>query len=212
VWISVVVDGRAAHGSRYDIGVDAIRHAGLLLAELDALDASTLCERTHPLLGHASLHASFIEGGSGMSTYPDRCTLRLERRTVPGESADEVLEEIRTACERVALRRPGFSAEVALELARSPSDVSVDAPISRALASAIGSRGEVARTVGMSAWTDAAILNDAGIPAICYGPGDIALAHAAEEWIQTAEIERAADTLTELALRWCAGRSEDKCN
>jgi acetylornithine deacetylase len=209
VWLTVTVNGRAAHGSRYDIGVDAIRLTGLLLAELDALDVGPLEERTHPLVGHASLHASLIEGGTGMSTYPDRCTLRLERRTMPGESAEEVLAEVRSACARVARRRPEFSAEVGLDLAQAPSDVPVDAPIVCALAAAMTSSGEEVRTEGMSAWTDAALLNDAGIPAICYGPGDIALAHAAEEWVETAEIERAATTLTELALRWCAEGSRE---
>ena len=211
-WIGVEVHGRAAHGSRYDIGVDAIRNAGLLLAELDALDAGALRERTHPLLGHASLHASLIEGGTAMSVYPDRCGLRLERRTMPGESTEEVVEEVRAACERVSRRRPDFRADVELELARSPSDVPENAPIVRALASVIEERGASARIEGMSAWTDAAILNDAGIPAICFGPGDIALAHAAEEWTESAEIERAADILTDLALRWCAGPSEGPCS
>lgn len=207
-WITVDLRGRAAHGSRYDIGVDAIRHAGLLLAELDALDSGALRERTHPLLGHASLHASLIEGGTAMSVYPDRCTLRLERRTLPGESVEAVLDEVRSACERVSRSRQGFDARVTLDLARAPSDVSTDAPIVRALASVIEAGGGSVRTEGMSAWTDAAILNEAGIPAICFGPGDIALAHAAEEWIDTSEIDRATDTLTELALRWCAGRCD----
>jgi acetylornithine deacetylase len=207
-WITVELRGRAAHGSRYDIGVDAIRHAGLLLAELDTLDSDALRERTHPLLGHASLHASLIEGGTAMSVYPDRCTLRLERRTLPGESVEAVLDEIRSACERVSRSQPEFDARVTLDLARAPSDVSTNAPIVRALAAVIEVHGESARMEGMSAWTDAAILNEAGIPAICYGPGDIALAHAAEEWIDTVEIDRATDTLTELALRWCAGRCD----
>ena len=211
-WITVEIRGRAAHGSRYDIGVDAIRNAGLLLAELDALDADALRARTHHLLGHASLHASLIEGGTAMSVYPDRCTLRLERRTMPGESTTLVVEDIRSACERISRRRPDFSADVTLEMARAPSDVPDDAPIVRALASVIEARGASARIEGMSAWTDAAILNDAGIPAICFGPGDIALAHAAEEWTESAEIESAAGTLTDLALRWCAVRSEGKCS
>src|SRR3712207_2540863 len=81
VWIDVVLRGRAAHGSRWDIGVDAIAHAGLLLAELDRLDAEVLPARSHPLLGRPSLHASLIEGGSGMSTYPERCLLRSEEHT-----------------------------------------------------------------------------------------------------------------------------------
>jgi acetylornithine deacetylase/succinyl-diaminopimelate desuccinylase-like protein len=128
-WIRVEVRGRAAHGSRYDIGVDAIRHAGLLLAELDVFEGEELARRTHPLLGHASLHASFIEGGIGISTYPDRCVLRLERRTLPGESAAHALEEVREACERVRARRTTFDAEATLEFAQGPSDVATDAPV-----------------------------------------------------------------------------------
>lgn len=212
VWLTVQLHGRAAHGSRYDLGVDAIRHAGLLLAELDALEEGELNGRTHPLLGHASLHASLIEGGTGMSTYPGRCTLRLERRTLPGEGAEDAVIEVRAACARVAQRRPDFSAEVTLDVAQGPSDVPADAPIVRTLAACLEESGESVRMEGMSAWTDAALLNDAGIPAICYGPGDITLAHAAEEWVETAEIERAAATLTDLALRWCADGSDSQCS
>jgi acetylornithine deacetylase len=199
----IVVHGRAAHGSRYDIGVDAIRHMGLLLAELDAFEGEELARRTHPLLGHASLHASVIKGGVGFSTYPDRCELQLERRTLPGESAAQALEEIRAACERVRARRDSFAADVVLEFAEGPSDVPPGAPIVRALAAAIEGAGEPVRLEGMTAWTDAALLNEAGIPAICYGPGNIALAHAAEEWVELAEIERATEVLTGLARGWC---------
>ncbi|MEP6550669.1 MAG: M20/M25/M40 family metallo-hydrolase, partial [Gemmatimonadales bacterium] len=85
-WIDVELKGRAAHGSRYDIGIDAITHAGLLLAELERLEGSRETGARHPLLGRGSLHASRIEGGVGMSTYPERCDLAIERRTLPGES------------------------------------------------------------------------------------------------------------------------------
>jgi acetylornithine deacetylase len=207
-WVTVTVHGHAAHGSRYDIGVDAILHAGLLLAELELLQEDTLVHRTHPLLGHASLHASLISGGTGMSTYPDRCTLRLERRTLPGESAEDALAEVHAACARVKARRPSFQADIALDLARGPSDVPTDAPIVRALEGAMHTCGEVAYVEGMSAWTDAALLNDAGVPAICYGPGDISLAHAAEEWVDITEIERAAGVLARLAHDWCNSRGE----
>ena len=204
VWIEVVVTGRAAHGSRWELGVDAIRHAGLLLAELDRLDADELSQRTHPLLGRASLHASTIEGGSGMSTYPDRCVLRLERRTLPGETAEHALAEVRRACAAVRARRSEFAAEVSLLMAQGPSDVTADSPIVRALEDALLERNEEVRVAGMSAWTDAALLNAAGIPAICFGPGDISLAHAAEEYIPLAEIDRATSVLATLARRWCA--------
>jgi acetylornithine deacetylase len=202
-WIEVVVAGHAAHGSRYDVGIDAIRHAGLLLAELDAWDERELVLRTHPLLGHASLHASLISGGIGMSTYPDRCVVHLERRTVPGERVDDVVREIEDACARVRSRRPTFQAEVIRRFSQCPSDVAVDAPIVRGLAAALTEAGMPAPMEGLSAWTDAALLNAAGVPAICFGPGDIALAHAAEEWVLEAEIERAADVLARLAGQWC---------
>ena len=204
VWIEIVVAGRAAHGSRWDLGVDAIRNTGLLLAELDRVDAEELSQRTHPLLGRASLHASTIEGGIGMSTYPDRCALRLERRTLPGETGDQALAEVRRACAAVRVRRPELAAEVSLLMAQGPSDVATDSPIVRALEDALRERSERVRLAGMSAWTDAALLNAAGIPAICFGPGDISLAHAAEEYIPLAEIDRATSVLATLARRWCA--------
>lgn len=206
VWVDVTTHGRAAHGSRWDLGVDAIRHAGLVLAELDRLDAELLPARGHPLLGRPSIHASLIEGGTGMSTYPERCTLRIERRTIPGEDAEQVRREIEDACTRAAKGRANFRADVAVTFAQAPSDVSVDAPIVTALSTALGSCGEPARIEGMSAWTDAALLNAAGIPAICFGPGDITLAHAAEEYVAVAEIERATKVLAQLAHQWCGGR------
>jgi acetylornithine deacetylase len=204
VWIEVIVHGRAAHGSRWDVGVDAIRHAGLLLAELDRLDAEDLVRRTHPLLGRASLHASTIEGGIGMSTYPDRCVLRLERRTLPGEGQDDAVDEVRRACAAVRGKHADFAADVSLLMAQGPSDVSTEAPVVRALQDALRACGERADVAGMSAWTDAALLNAAGIPAICFGPGDISLAHAAEEYIHLPEIDRATSVLATLARRWCA--------
>jgi acetylornithine deacetylase len=204
VWIEVVVAGRAAHGSRWDVGVDAIRHAGLLLAELDRVDAEELPRRTHALLGRASLHASAIEGGIGMSTYPDRCVVRIERRTLPGERSTDVVDEVRRACDAVRKRRSTFAADVTLLLSQGSSDVPVDAQIVRSLEEALTARGEPVRVSGMSAWTDAALLNAAGIPAICFGPGDISLAHAAEEYIPLPEIDRAVSVLTALARRWCA--------
>ena len=203
VWVEVAVLGRAAHGSRWDIGVDAIRHAGLLLAELDRIDDDVLPRSTHALLGRGSLHASLIEGGTGLSTYPDRCVLKLERRTIPGEHASDVLDEVQHACDVIRARRPDFRAELRLLGAQGPSDVAVDAPLVQELRSALEAVGEPAHIEGMSAWTDAALLNDAGIPAVCFGPGDISLAHSAEEYIPLAEIDRATAVLTAFARSWC---------
>jgi acetylornithine deacetylase len=104
----------------------------------------------------------------------------------------------------VAARRPTFDAEVTLDFSQPPSDVASDAPIVRALYDALGTAGEtVGASEGMSAWTDAALLNEAGIPAICFGPGDIALAHGPTEYVPVDEIVRAAVVLVSLARVWC---------
>jgi acetylornithine deacetylase len=107
------------------------------------------------------------------------------------------------------VRRPTFAADVAVTIAQQPSDVDTAAPIVRALGAALDACGERRRVEGMSAWTDAAILNDAGIPAICFGPGDIGLAHAAEEYVIIEEIERATAVLDALAREWCRGTTNE---
>ncbi len=202
-WLDVTLHGRAAHGSRHDLGIDAILHAGLLLAELDALEQTRSEGPLHPLLGRASLHASMIRGGVGMSTYPERCDLALERRTIPGESSEKAVREISDAFDRVRARRPGFSAEVRLNTAQAPSDVPVDAPIVERLRSALEAEGMPVAIEGLSAWTEAALLNEAGIPAVCFGPGDISLAHAAEEFVSVSDIEQATRVLARVVRDWC---------
>jgi acetylornithine deacetylase len=202
-WVDVALRGRASHGSRYDLGVDAITHAALLLAELDELEQTRDSGPRHPLLGRGSLHASKIHGGVGFSTYPEACDLAIERRTLPGESTEKAVREITDACERVRAKRPDFDARVTLSTAQLPSDVSPDAPIVRRLRGALEREKIPVRIEGLSAWTDAALLNEAGIPAICFGPGDLALAHAAEEFVPIDEIGLATRVLTRVVREWC---------
>ncbi|MHB8839132.1 MAG: ArgE/DapE family deacylase [Gemmatimonadaceae bacterium] len=206
-WAVVQVHGVAAHGSRYDVGVDANTMAGLLLAELDAYQQTALTQRTHPLLGRGSFHASRISGGLGLSTYADRCRVEFERRTLPGETGEGFAAELRAACDRVAARDPRFRADVEVTFVQAPNDVAVDAPIVKALVGAVEAVEGVPPAVeGLSYWTDAALLSAAGIPAICYGPGDIRLAHSATEWVPVNEVRRATAVLAQAAIHWLGVR------
>lgn len=202
VWIEAKFIGRAAHGSRYDLGIDAIRHAGLFLAELDRYESKTLTARSHQLLGRPSVHAAGISGGNGMSSYPDLCDLSIERRTIPGETTEQVRLEIEELLDRVKILDDKFDGSIKVTMEQQPSDVSTSAAIVRALAQSLANSGVREKIAGMTAWTDAALLNAAGIPAICFGPGDIGLAHAAEEYVPVSEIDAATRVLTDLALRW----------
>ena len=202
VWIEATFNGRAAHGSRYDIGVDAIRHAGLFLAELDRYESQTLGARHHPLLTRPSVHAATISGGSGMSTYPDRCELSIERRTIPGETTEQVRLEVEELLDRARMADEKFDGAIRVTMEQQPSDVPLSAPIVKALAASVERCGILESIAGMTAWTDAALLNAAGIPAICFGPGDISLAHAAEEYVPVKQIEDATRVLADLVVKW----------
>ena len=201
-WLRVDVAGHAAHGSRFDIGVDAIRHAGLFLGAIDDMDASVLPTRAHSLLGRPSVHASMISGGSGWSTYPGHCTIRVERRTVPGETGETVKAEFDAICANLRRQRPTFYAEVTLELYQPASDLAVDAPLTQAVVHALQKESLPAPVEGLSCWTDAALFNAAGIPALCFGPGDIALAHSLEEWVTLDDIEHATAVLERVCASW----------
>ncbi len=199
VWVEAVFRGKAAHGSRPDRGVDAIRHAGLYLAALDGYEARLRGGPSHPLLGPGSHHAGTIRGGTAESVYPERCTLLLERRTLPGESADQVLAELESVLDEVRGRHPELDADLEVTLARPGTEVPAEAPLVRGLLDAVDARGLEPRVEGMTAWVDAAFLNEAGIPAVCFGPGDIAQAHSAVEWCPVEEIRACADVLEDFA-------------
>jgi acetylornithine deacetylase len=199
VWLEADFRGRAAHGSRPEVGIDAIRHAGLYLAALDGY-ATELCARgEHPLLGHGSFHAGTIGGGTAESVYPERCTLMLERRTLPGEHPEEVVAEFRSVLEDLCGREPSVDATLRMTLERPGTEVSLDSQLVRGLREAGAARGMPAPVEGMTAWVDAAFLNEAGTPAVCYGPGSIEQAHTDDEWIDVGQIRSCADVLERFA-------------
>jgi acetylornithine deacetylase len=127
----------------------------------------------------------------------------VERRTIPGESAADVRQELEEVVARVRRIAPTLDVAISGAASQGPSDVSPGAPIVRALSTALEAAGQPVVVEGMSAWTDCAILNAAGIPAVCFGPGDITLAHAAEEWVPVRDIEVATDVLARLAEAFC---------
>jgi len=205
VWVEAVFRGRAAHGSRPDIGIDAIRHAALYLAALESYGRKLSAGEEHPLLGKRSFHAGTIAGGSAPSVYPAECRVLLERRTLPGERTDAVVAEFRAVLERLKRRVPELDADLVPGIAQPATEVSERAPVVRGLAAALKAEGLPSRIRGMSAWVDAALLNVSGIPAICFGPGSIEQAHTVDEWAPVQEIARAADVLERFARAFLGG-------
>ncbi|HET7170615.1 MAG TPA: M20/M25/M40 family metallo-hydrolase [Gaiellales bacterium] len=195
VWLDVETAGVAAHGSRPDLGVDAIAAMGEVLVGLGGLSAELAGSRPHPLLGTGSVHASLIAGGQELSSYPERCLLRLERRTVPGETLADVEAQIAGIASGATVRST---------FERAPFEVAADAPIVSAVRRhAVTVLGREPATVGHAAWMDAAVLSAAGIPTVVFGPTGEG-AHAIEEWVDLDSVERCAQVLEAVAREWCA--------
>jgi acetylornithine deacetylase len=192
VGFEIETKGRAAHGSRPDLGVDAIAHMGPVLVRIEELDRRLRAEPTHALLGSGSLHASVIEGGQEFSSYPERCLLKGERRTVPGETDAQVEGELRELLGEI-------EGEVRLVVARQPFETPADAPIARLVARHAGSP----EVVGVPFWADSALLAAAGIPTVVFGPAGEG-AHAVEEWVDLASAERCAEIYAAVARELCA--------
>jgi acetylornithine deacetylase len=197
VWAEIEVTGRAAHGSRPLLGVDAIVKTGPILTALGELDRA-LGDRTHPLLGRGSVHASLIEGGAELSSYPARCVLGLERRTLPGETVADVEAEV-----AALIADPELDATQRTLLVREPCEVPRDAEIVHAVrASAAEVLGSPPAVAGASYWADAAFIAAAGIPTVMFGASGEG-AHAIEEWVSIDDSVLVTRALIAAARRLC---------
>jgi acetylornithine deacetylase len=202
VWAEIVTRGRAAHGSRWDLGDSAIARMGRIISALDRFDREVLRSRTHALVGAASLHCATVHGGSGLSTYAADCRLQVERRTLPGETPEQVMREL----EQVVMEA-GESAQagVTMTLARSSMVCPATAPIANAVRAA--ARAELGRDVpeiGVQYWMDAALFAGAGIPTVDFGPSG-AGAHETQEWVSLESVTQTARVLVSAARSFFAG-------
>lgn len=203
-WFEVEIEGRAAHGSRPELGVDAIAKAGHFLVALEELGARLARGPAHPLLGTGTVHASLISGGQEASTYPASCRITLERRTVPGEDAASVEAELRQVLDGLAATVPDFRYRLERGLSREPFAADPEWEIVRTVtrhAEAVLGHPPVVR--GEPFWTDAALLAGAGVPCLLIG-ADGEGAHAASEWVDLASLDRLTAILTATIQDFCA--------
>lgn len=201
-WVEITAHGYAAHGSLYDVGIDAIAHMGRVLAEVERLDRDVLPRRGHPLLGRASCHASGISGGLGASTYPDRCTLEIEHRLLPDEDAGTVEHLWAEVLDRLHRDDPAFHAEFEMGFSRPGYEIGVDAPIVSALCSAYSDvLGSPAPMSGMRAWLDSALLAEAGIPTAILGPGGDGM-HGAVEYVSIPDVLACGAVIAQTTQDW----------
>jgi acetylornithine deacetylase len=201
-WVEITTEGRAAHGSRPLEGQDAILRMGRVLSHLEKLDRELQSWTPHPLLGTPSLHGSLIEGGRELSTYPDRCVLKMERRTIVGESAKSALKEAEDILAALAQEDPDFHGSAQLMFSRPAYETPEGHDLPPMLESVLKDAGRRAQRAGMTYWTDAAILGQAGIPSVIFGPGGAGY-HGLEEYVRVEDVLVCQEALAKLAIDFC---------
>ena len=203
VHVEIVTIGRAAHGSRPDLGIDAIAKMGRVLVGIEELDRRLRSHPTHELLGSGSVHASLVEGGQEYSTYPARCVVQAERRTIPGESPELFDAELRAILEESSAADPDFSGEARVLASREPFEIDPGDGLVKIVrevaATVLGSAPEI---VGVSFWADSALLSAAGIPTVVFGPHGAGL-HSEEEWVDIDSLESCLRIYVEAAAEIC---------
>lgn len=204
VWLEIETFGKAAHGSVPEKGIDAIAKMAKIISRIPSLEKAYV-KKKHDLVGVPKIHTSMIKGGSEWSIVPDFCRLKLERRTIPGETSSIVIDEFNQILKELSAEDPLFSAKVKKIFEGQPMEIAPDEAIVQNLRLAVqGIRRTEPRVLGEPYWTDASIfVNDASIPACLFGPGDIVLAHSADEFIKIGDVVDSAKIYALTAQTFC---------
>ncbi len=188
LWLQLETHGKAAHGATPQLGRNAVREMARVVEALETGYARRLRQRKHPLLGTGTVNVGTIAGGTQPNIVPDRCVITIDRRTLPGETEAGVRQEIAAGLRAQKLSAKISSTKLAPAL---PLETDSRLPLVRQLLRSV----DQTKPVGVDFFCDAAVLSRGGIPSVVFGPGDIAQAHTADEWISLASLERGKNLL-----------------
>ena len=188
LWLRFETRGKAAHGSRPDLGENAIHEMARVVNVMETDYAGQLRHRHHPLLGHPTISVGTISGGTQANVVPDQCVITADRRTLPGETEQSVRRELQQL-----MRTKNLSATI--DNFKGASGLSLETdfrlPIVQQFFDALGQK----KAAGVDYFCDAAVLSQAGIPSVVFGPGNIAQAHTSDEWISVRSMDQATAML-----------------
>lgn len=188
IW-KILTKGKTAHGGNHHLGVDANATMGLLMAELYRRSEQLQKEKVHPLCGAASMHLPLVNGGRSLFVYSHECEVHVERRTLPGESREEIEEELRKLLKELQRRHPGFEASMELVIWRSPYEIESNRTIVKRVAESLEKvTGKQPELIGHTWWEDSAIFGDSGIETVVLGPKGGGI-HEDIEWVEMKSIE-----------------------
>jgi acetylornithine deacetylase len=199
----IEITGRASHSSQPELGINAINGLGWVLAGIEALNQNLEQHEAHPLLGHGHAQATIVAGGSALFTTPSQASIRLERRTLPGETRDVIEAEVREMLERIRNRHPQFEATFSTLLHREPFSVEAQSPILQTVTRALQTHNLEPNLTGAPYWMDSALIAAKGIPTVILGPTAHDL-HGANERVNLSEVETLEQVLISVIREFCA--------
>lgn len=203
--LEVAIKGKAAHSSNPSLGDNAIYKAVDLITLIKDKLLPELDKRSHPLCGKATLNVGMIEGGIQNNIVPDKCKFSLNRRYIPGEEESQIVEEILELWRELPYAYDDLSISVLKETEnRIPMETELDDPLVEKLLETCKRKGLDSVVNGVNYWTDGAHLRVVGIPTVVFGPGDIAQAHAAVEFIDIASMEKAVSVYMDFIKEMCS--------
>jgi acetylornithine deacetylase or succinyl-diaminopimelate desuccinylase len=188
LWLRLETRGKAAHGSRPELGRNAVHEMARIVHALETDYARKLKRRKHSLLGSGTINVGTIVGGLQPNIVPDRCSITIDRRTLPGETETTVRREILDLLRAQKLKATFTSEKLA---PCNALETNIRLPLVRQFMHSVGQN----EPLGVHFFCDAAVLAEAGIPSVVFGPGNIAQAHTANEWISLTSLERAKSML-----------------
>lgn len=209
-WIQVTTIGSAAHGSTPHQGDNAISKMANFIRELEESLIPKLNQKSHPLLGSPTINIGQIKGGKEINIVPNTCTLGIDRRWLPGESIEGVMEEIYQVVEQIRRKNPGFEAEInriedISKVWHGPFQASDDNPLIELTREATKKHASFTpKNVGLNFWTDGALAQRNGVETLIYGPGNATEAHTENEYVELRKLKNSAKVYTEIGLRVCA--------
>jgi succinyl-diaminopimelate desuccinylase len=200
LWLKISTIGKSAHGSRPDLGVNAI---GKMKKVMDQLN-STLIEKEHPLLGKPTINIGTIQGGTKINIVPDRCEIEVDRRMLPSEKREEVSRGIIEILDSVQSQDPSFQCRMEEIDFAEPSEIDTKEEIVRIAMDAIQEvRGERPKIKGFSGFTDARFyINQCHIPTLILGPGGVDQSHTANESVEVDALVQAAHIYGLILIRF----------
>ncbi|HUZ18442.1 MAG TPA: M20 family metallopeptidase [Spirochaetia bacterium] len=193
----VRTSGRAAHAASPEAGRSAISDMVKVVSELESGYIPSLAAR-HDLTGRARCSINVIRGGIASNIVPYSCEIEIDRRIVPGESQASVREGFNEAMGAIGRRHPALEWKVEESFLVPPLSPRPDSPLYPAVRQALRRLSLPADPSGATYCTHAGLLSAEGIPTLVIGPGDIAQAHTADEWIDLEELPRAVALYVEI--------------